>query len=869
MTFASLPKSIGPALDPVFPLAKAEGAFLALAAGDALGWPQEIRRNVRSSARGASPRVEFRTWTRRSGGRYRPYEETIGAGEYSDDTQLTLAVARSRTNHGADWWKAFMRVELPRWTIYERGGGGATKRAAQAWLAGIPPWQSSKADVVRRYFDAGGNGVAMRVLPHALFLADQGDPAILMHDVVRDGAATHGHPRALVGATVCAYAAWSLVRRNRTLGFGELLDLLIDEHVGWGAFPDMERGGDVWFAAAGRVLEEPYERLWERTVDEMRQLLEQARDGIQAGALADDRAVLHDLGCLGRFKGAGTITAAAAVYLAARHAAQPVQGVLRAAFEQGADTDTLAAVTGGLLGCLAGDEWLPAPWRDVQDAAYIRRLADRVARGPASAESRPVETPAVPRAVLADLARNGDREVALGESMRVQATALPNPKPLSKSITVRAWRLRTPEGQTMFVTVIEASGRSRGGLESRGASSVMKVLSRPGACCIEFRRRGTGAFIVSRFHRSARAALHGIGDVKENDEHRWMGVAVSDGTRSKPVGMGRILSPTDPLLAELNVMPLEDFARLVGEVEKSNPEVFREPETTREVLERSGSEVRHVMCVDVLGYKQIVESDPGITTTTRIRSRPGLEEATFGKEGIEVESTSVARNGPANLVFLAHQLSNGRFGQMIGPPKDVGFRADHLVVASDSLYGVYKEPLQVLQASIHAIRWCLKSVDPISHHHAIRIGIGSGTSVRLCESDEDEAVNGLREKGHVVAMYYGTGYINAYLAEQNLCKGRGPCIVAAPSFRERISGQIESLVDSGLLVPHPRKPGAFDVNYLIDLSDEEVAEYRERLKYLGEAYTARAPADSRVQFRRRFAESMREFDRYDELRRKG
>ena len=32
-------------------------------------------------------------------------------------------------------------------------------------------------DAVRRYFDAGGNGVAMRVLPHALFLAGQDDSA--------------------------------------------------------------------------------------------------------------------------------------------------------------------------------------------------------------------------------------------------------------------------------------------------------------------------------------------------------------------------------------------------------------------------------------------------------------------------------------------------------------------------------------------------------------------------------------------------------------------------------------------------------------------------------------------------------------------
>ena len=260
-------------LGTVVSTAKAEGAFLALAAGDALGWPQEMARSAGSGAADGSPALEFRRWTRRGGGRFRPYDEIIGAGEYSDDTQLTLAVARSRTNHGADWWKAFMRVELPRWTIYERGGGGATKRAAQSWITGRPPWKSRKVDIVRRYFDAGGNGVAMRVLPHALFLAGHGDPTVLVYDVVRDGAATHGHPRALVGAAAWAYAAWSLVRRNRTLGFGELLDLLIDEHDGWGIFPAAERGGGTWFAAANRVLDEPYEHLWERTVNEMRGLL--------------------------------------------------------------------------------------------------------------------------------------------------------------------------------------------------------------------------------------------------------------------------------------------------------------------------------------------------------------------------------------------------------------------------------------------------------------------------------------------------------------------------------------------------------------------------------------------------------------------
>ena len=288
----------------------------------------------------------------------------------------------------------------------------------------------------------------------------RGGYADLLRDVVRDGAATHGHPRALVGATTWAYAAWSLVRLNRTLGFGELLDLLIDEHDSWGAFPDAERDGNKWLAAANLVFGESYQYVWERTVGEMRKLLEHAKDGIRRGVLANDRAVLADLGCFGKSKGAGTVTAAGAAYLAARHAAQPTQGVLRAAFEQGADTDTLAAMTGGLLGCLAGDEWLPAPWRNVQDADYLRHIADRVARGPAGTEPRPVEQPVAPQSILADLERDGVHQLALGDFTRVKAVPLVEPRPASKSISVRAWKLRTSAGQTLYVTKVYKLNRT-------------------------------------------------------------------------------------------------------------------------------------------------------------------------------------------------------------------------------------------------------------------------------------------------------------------------------------------------------------------------------------------------------------------------
>ncbi len=455
---------------------KAEGAFLAFAAGDALGWPREFGGTGRARAAQPALHVEFRPWARRSGGPSRPFDEVVGAGEYSDDTQLLLAVARCRTTYGADWWKAFATVELPLWTLYQRDGGGATKRAARAWRDGRPPWKAAEPDSVRRYFDADGNGAAMRALPHAVFLARLEDPGGLVRDVVLDGLATHGHPRALVGAAAYAYAAWSLVRRTRTLGYGELLDLLLDESAAWGAFPRPDRGGGTWLAAAERA-SGGYERLWTRTVGEMRALLETARRGVRAGALADDRAVLAELGCFGSAKSAGAVTAAGAAYLASRHAAQPAQGVLRAAFEPGADTDTLAATTGGLLGCLAGLEWMPRPWLDVQDAGYLRRMAGRVAAGPAGAERLAVPPRTDPRVVRSELARNGADDVVLGGGMRARAQASAGPKPLATPAAVRRWRLVTAEGQTLYVADDRSPREPRPGPPADAPAPVQGALA--------------------------------------------------------------------------------------------------------------------------------------------------------------------------------------------------------------------------------------------------------------------------------------------------------------------------------------------------------------------------------------------------------
>ena len=58
-----------------------------------------------------------------------------------------------------------------------------------------------------------------------------------------------------------------------------------------------------------------------------------------------------------------------------RYAADPINGVIKAAFAIGSDTDTIASMTGGLLGCINGTEWLSSLKGGIQDAAYIEKAA--------------------------------------------------------------------------------------------------------------------------------------------------------------------------------------------------------------------------------------------------------------------------------------------------------------------------------------------------------------------------------------------------------------------------------------------------------------------------------------------------------------
>lgn len=346
---------------------KCKGAMLTTAIGDAMGWPNEPR----SKNRIKKPKVvdNFVEWTRSSNSP-RWHDEKILPGEYSDDTQLTLSVARSIIT--GNWESFFARKELPFWLNYQRGGGSALIKAAKSYKNGYLLWQSQYK---RDYFNAGGNGATMRILPHVIALAKNSNITKLMTDVIRDTIITHGHPRALLGTTCYAFALDYLLRKNNVLEYGELVNAIIDGQNDWGEFPDSNVFGE-WINIAQRQSGYDYIKEWENVCANMIKQLEFIKNSLKKGLILDDTKVLNELGCFGKSNGAGDVAILSAIYLASRYANNPILGIKTAAFSFGADTDTIASITGGLLGMLGGVNWIPIEWRNVQDYNCLIQMAE-------------------------------------------------------------------------------------------------------------------------------------------------------------------------------------------------------------------------------------------------------------------------------------------------------------------------------------------------------------------------------------------------------------------------------------------------------------------------------------------------------------
>ena len=424
---------------------RAEGAVLAAAVGDALGWPQENRRRRSRTSPELEPRFEFSSWARREGGRFASHEIEIGAGEYSDDTQLILALAHAfRAND--QWWERWTSVELPFWLLYERGGGAASKRSARSWSNARPPWLEVDN---AKYFESGGNGAAMRVLPHCLRGASCDDFRPIASAVVKDGITTHGHPVAHIGALAYAYTLWLALRSREPLEYGGLIALTRDSVGVWSPIP--ENLPDSWREAAERHSRGGHERHWQSTVEQMVELLDMSRVAIGQGALSVDRETLDSLGALNnQINGAGTVTAASAVFLASRYASRPAQGIVVGAFCHGADTDTLASMTGGLLGAINGPDWISRIAANIQDSKHLSATALALLEPPDGPAWEAEGHPSV-RRFSQQLAQQHVGDAVVLPDGRRGVLERVRELPTKTRNEIKSFAIRTEDGQTLHI----------------------------------------------------------------------------------------------------------------------------------------------------------------------------------------------------------------------------------------------------------------------------------------------------------------------------------------------------------------------------------------------------------------------------------
>ena len=359
-------------------LEKFQGALAFSAIGDALGWPTEFGRYPKDVRKrfGKNYLSDFVEWEKLVGGRYWGYKEKIKEGEYSDDTQLSLSVARCIDENGDFKPDKFAYLELPPWLSYERGGGRSIKTAARSIIHTKRGWTDNfyiRRDV--SYRNAGANGAAMRTLPIALVNKDNEER--LYKDSFLNAIITHGHPRAIVGTIIYASAVRFLLKETnfQDKSFYEYIRDVVENSSKF--LKELEVIPDwisEWDKKPLQGLK--FNEAFRKTREESRQYLE----GISKKKNSKNIEYYKFVGALDpRFRGSGLSTVFVALYLFVKYLDVPQKAVLTAVNMLGSDTDTIANFIGGLFGAYYGLSVVPKKWLDgLKDKNYILKTAQNI-----------------------------------------------------------------------------------------------------------------------------------------------------------------------------------------------------------------------------------------------------------------------------------------------------------------------------------------------------------------------------------------------------------------------------------------------------------------------------------------------------------
>ena len=289
------------------------GVLLGLACGDALGGPVEFDSRDEIAAAHPGGLRDF------IGGGWLSLEP----GEITDDTQMTLAIARSLAEHSELDMQDIVARFLE-WNASKPKDIGLTTRAALNSLEAGVDWEVAGTKVAGfASGSAAGNGAVMRCAPVALrFRAEPDRLVSASRDTAR---VTHADPR-------CQWAAVAVNQGIAYLLDGGLISGVIE-------------------AAATGIDEK-------ETLTALRKAPELKREQVRSGGFVLDtmQASFWSLCTTASF-----------------------EEVVVTAGNLGSDTDTTGAVAGALAGAAYGANAIPPRWRDrVHHHDELVALADRL-----------------------------------------------------------------------------------------------------------------------------------------------------------------------------------------------------------------------------------------------------------------------------------------------------------------------------------------------------------------------------------------------------------------------------------------------------------------------------------------------------------
>ena len=297
-------------------------ALLGLIVADALGVPAEFQTREELDANPVTNMREYGTYNQPK-------------GSWSDDSSLTLCLADSLTKGFdlKDMAQQFINWKTKaHWTPHEEvfDIGITTSESINLLVSALKQPNLSKPDMLKYIHDefSNGNGSLMRILPLHFYL--QKSPPEESFDLIWDvSALTHGHIRSAISCMIYLIMADEIAKGKS----------IMDSYVG-----TQERTRNFFTK----------NEIASRETKHFSRLIDQNISHLKREEIKSDGYVIHSL--------------EAAIWCLLTNDDYP-STVLKAV-NLGKDTDTTAAIVGGLAGLFYGEEAIPAEWKN----ALVKRI---------------------------------------------------------------------------------------------------------------------------------------------------------------------------------------------------------------------------------------------------------------------------------------------------------------------------------------------------------------------------------------------------------------------------------------------------------------------------------------------------------------